>query len=48
MKKFASWLIVCILTVTMLGCGGGAGTTSSGSAVTGVATPAGISVVTAK
>ena len=47
MEKLALWLTICVLAGTMLGCGGGSGTTSSAAAVTGVATPAGISVVTA-
>jgi hypothetical protein len=48
MNKLASWLTVCVLTGTLLGCGGGgAGSTPTGT-VNGVATPAAVSVVTAK
>ena len=47
MNKLILWLTVYLLTSAMLGCGGSGGTTSSAAPVTGVATPAGISVVTA-
>ncbi len=50
MKKLALYLSVCVLTGTLSACGGGSATTSSTpstAAVTGVATPTAVSVVTA-
>ncbi len=49
MKKLASLLTVCVLTGVLAGCGGGGGGTGGGQSTnTGVATPASVSVVTAK
>jgi len=51
MKKLASLLIVSVLIGTLAGCGGGggsSGSTPNGSSTTGVATPASVSIVTAK
>ena len=54
MKKSALFLSACVLTGTLIGCSGGgssspaATTPPPSGVVTGVATPAGISVVTAK
>jgi hypothetical protein len=51
MKKLASLLTVCVLSGALAGCGGGGGggtTGNQGGTTTGVATPASVSVVTAK
>lgn len=50
MKKLASLLTVCVLAGALAGCGGGGGgtTNNQGTTTTGVATPASVSVVTAK
>ena len=50
MKKLMSLLTVCVLTGVVAGCGGGGGggTTGGQGSNTGVATPASVSVVTAK
>lgn len=50
MKKLASLLTVCVLSGALAGCGGGGGgtTNNQGTTTTGVATPASVSVVTAK
>jgi hypothetical protein len=55
MKKLTSLLLVCVLTGTLSGCGGGSSSASATAAppgvvsgITGVATPSAISVVTAK
>ena len=51
MKKLVLFLSICVLTGTISGCGGGSSVAASGTpatgAVTGVATPAAVSVVTA-
>ncbi len=51
MKKLVLYLSVCVLTGTLSACGGGSSaatsSTPSTSTVTGVATPAAVSVVTA-
>jgi uncharacterized membrane protein YfcA len=49
MRKLTVLLIACVLASSVSGCGGGGGSTPvTTTAVTGVETPAAISVVTAK
>lgn len=51
MKTFASLFLVCALMGALSGCGGGGSSSSAPpptTGVTGVATPAAVSVVTAK